>query len=221
MIARIARFTPPSTTSSADSVGAQVTATLSEAMVTSANLLAQADRKSETVGAAELARLRESIEERIEALRGARERVTRLGEGTVAQLRSAASQLEDMPTRITIAAPDTASDGPGNGPLGPNPVDGPPPHLLALMKAADAIAKDLAEAAAKYARQVDVSARRDANRIVTEEPQRLGRLYDAAAGNAEAVRRDALALNKLLEGNKDVQGAPEVMERKHRWGRAR
>lgn len=196
----------------ADSVGTQVTQILDEARVTAAELLAKADERADRAGREELASLRSSLEERIETLRATRARLAEYGEGTASRLRAAASNLEEMSARLAVDmdAPSAASlDRAFEAEELAD--DAPPPHLVALVKAADRIAEDLAESARRRAKELEHAARREADRIGLEEPKRVARGYDPSARRAEALRREVEALNRMLDT--DVMGADLNEER--------
>src|SRR5688572_20288301 len=86
-----------------NAVGTQVTRILDEATAAAADVLDQADRQADRAGREELTGLRDSLEERIEAVRETRARLAELGDGTSARLRATASQLAEMPARLTLA----------------------------------------------------------------------------------------------------------------------
>lgn len=215
-------------TSTANSVGTQVTRILDEATVAASEVLAQADVRADRAGRDELAELRRSLEDRIEAVRETRARLAKLGHGTVTRLRATASQLSEMPAKLSLSANnetvstsfDRVFDDTDQA------AAGPPAHLVALADAADKIASDLAEAARKRALELEHAARREADRIALAEPKRVARAYDPTARRAEALRREVEGVNKLL--SEDVMGANPSNERTQdesgpdgRWGSGR
>jgi len=210
------------TTTSADSAGTQVTRLLSEAQFTAAELLDEADSRADRAGRAELASLRSSLQERIEALHVARARLSELGATTVPRVREAAAQLAQIQdslaearrgSAVGVAALSDGAEEPAGG--------GPPSHLVALITAAEMIADDLAEKARGRAQQVEKAARREADRIASEEPKRVSKTYDPAARRAEALRLEVVALNQELSAKEDVVEVGQVKERTGRWNRAR
>jgi hypothetical protein len=200
-------------TFTADSVGVQVTQILDEATVTAAELLAEADQRADRAGRDELANLRNSLEERIDAVRDTRARLAELSEGTTSRLRTAASQLAEMPSRLAVDMESPVADSFDRAYEAPEPPDdgGPPAHLAALMKAADEIAEELTETARRQAKALEHAARREVDRVGLEEPKRVARAYDPTARRAEQLRREVEALNKLLDT--DVMGADQTEER--------
>src|SRR5688572_32300323 len=121
-------------TSTASSVGTQVTRILDEATVAADEILAQADRRADRAGRDELAELRRSLEARIEAVREARARLAKLGHETASRLRATAAQLSEMPAKLSLgiqdgtgaASFDRVFDGTDQA------AAGPPAHLVAL-----------------------------------------------------------------------------------------
>ncbi|MDQ3728770.1 MAG: hypothetical protein M3355_04200 [Actinomycetota bacterium] len=210
---------------SAESIGTQVTQILGEAEVTAAKLLAEADSRTDRVGRDDLVNLRDSLKERIETMRVARERLSKLGDGTKLRLREAASQLAEMPARLAAVVQDPAGDASLDHAFGAGESadDGTPTHLVALMEAADTIAEDLAKTARKRARELEHAARREADRIALKEPKRVARTYDPATRSAGALLREVEALNQLLgaDEDEDVAEAAQVEERTEGWNRAR
>ena len=207
------------TTSTADSVGTEVTQILDEATVAAAELLAGAEHRAVRAGWDDLARLRDSLEERMEAVREARERLRRLGDEITPRLREAASELSDMPARLAAMTGEETGDAPLDRALGTEESadDGPPAHVLALIKAADAIAEDLTKTARGRAHQVEEAARREADRIARSEPKRMAQAYDPAARRAETLRREVNALSQLLSADENVARADGVRERTRGW----
>ena len=209
------------TTSSADSIGTQVSGVLSEAQFKAAELLDEADSRAYRAGRDELANLRGSLQERIEALRAARARLKKLGAETVPRVREAAAQLSAMPASLAESTRDPAENAALGFDADEEAPGGPSSHLVAMVKAAEMIADDLAEEARRKAQQVEEAARREADRIASQEPQRLTEAYDPAARRAEALRREVEALNQELGVNEDVAETAGVNERTGRWNRAR
>lgn len=210
------------TTSSADSVGSQVTQILSEAQFTAAELLDEADRQAYRAGRQELTTLRSLLEDRIEALRAARTRVEQLAAETVPRIREAAAQLADMQASLADSRRDSMESALGLG-EGEEATSGPRPQLAALIKAAETVAEELTKEARRRAQQIEQAARDEADRIASTEPERVTRGLDSAARRAETLRREMEALNRELDetGTDDAPEVAGVKERTGRWKRAR
>jgi len=192
-------------TITASSVGTEVTQILDDATVAATELLAEADHRADRAGRDDLAELRATLTERIEAMRTARARVSKLGDETVARMRKAASQLGEMPERLASEVQAHAEVASFDRALGEEQArDGPPAHLVALVKAADSIAENLAKEARTQANQLEQAARRDADRIAMKEPKRMAQIYDPTVRRAESLRQEVEGLNKLLSGGKDA-----------------
>jgi hypothetical protein len=203
-----------SETITASSVGTEVTQILDAASDAAAELLAEADHRADRAGRDDLAEVRATLTQRIEAVRSARERVSRLGGETVARMKKAASQLEEMPARLASELQAQAEVASFDRALEEERArSGPPAHLVALMKAADSIADDLAEEARRQANQLAQSARREADRIAMKEPKRMAKIYEPTVRRAETLKKEVEALNELLNRDKDTRRGPTKSKR--------
>jgi hypothetical protein len=196
-------------TSTASSIGTEVTRILDEATVTAEELLLQADHQADRAGREELVELRATLSDRIDALGARRERLEALGSATVVRLREAASELAEIPARLAEETRDRAGETFLDRAFAEEEAgQGPPAHLVALMKAADSIAEDLAGQARRKTHQLEQAARREADRIASKEPRRLARAYDPTVSRAQQLQEEAEALSQVLAQGGDHAGGP-------------
>ena len=209
--------TIPGSSDSAESIGAEVAQLLSEAQAAAAQVLTDADHRASRVGREDLAQLRETLRDRIEALRDVRSRLATLGQEAVPRMFQAAEEVAEVPSRLASLTRDGAGGGFMDGVEDQG--GGLASYLGALIDATDKIAENLVEAARTQARQLEEAARREAEQIASTEPKRLAQAYAPAIRNAEVVRRELKALNSLLGADEGPTAEAQATERREGWNR--
>lgn len=200
------------------SVGARVAETLSRAESEADRILASAEERAARAGAQDVSDLRGRLTERIDQLRTMRSQLDAQGRRTRARLNELAAEFTRVSSTIAPKI-EAMTSGSGFEQALAARAEGKtrggdnhgPPHLAAVVTAAEASAAQIVNEARGRGREVAAVASREAENIASEAPRSLARVYDPIAHDGEAVRARLTELAELF-GSPDVEQDAEQPE---------